>query len=118
MQIPETLSGRCDLAIKSPVSLMNAVLHLPVAEQYPSRTATVESLASKRISGISGSFLGAASFCVQRNQRIAPGPARLCNFSGAQFGKRPCCNTGRLGDLRLSHSAIFDFGDDLVPIHL
>ena len=31
---------------------MNAVLHLPVAEQYPSSTATVSCLASNRISGM------------------------------------------------------------------
>lgn len=31
---------------------MKAVLHLPVAEQYPSKTAQVSCLASKRISGI------------------------------------------------------------------
>lgn len=35
---------------------MNAVLHFPVAEQYPSRTATVSVFASNLISGISGSF--------------------------------------------------------------
>lgn len=33
---------------------MNDVLHFPVAEQYPSRTATVSGFASKRISGMSG----------------------------------------------------------------
>lgn len=31
---------------------MNEVRHLPVAEQYPSSTATVSAFASKRISGI------------------------------------------------------------------
>lgn len=31
---------------------MKAVLHLPVAEQYPSRTATVDSFASNRTSGM------------------------------------------------------------------
>lgn len=36
---------------------MKAVLHLPVAEQYPSRTATVDSFASKRTSGMSGGLL-------------------------------------------------------------
>lgn len=33
---------------------MNAVRHRPVAEQYPSSTATVSALASKRISGMEG----------------------------------------------------------------
>lgn len=33
---------------------MNAVLHRPVAEQYPSSTATVSALASNRISGMVG----------------------------------------------------------------
>ena len=37
---------------------MKAVLHLPVAEQYPSRTATVDSFASKRTSGMSGGLFG------------------------------------------------------------
>ena len=36
---------------------MKAVLHLPVAEQYPSKTATVDSFASKRTSGMSGGLL-------------------------------------------------------------
>lgn len=36
---------------------MKAVLHLPVAEQYPSRTATVDSFASKRTSGMSRRLL-------------------------------------------------------------
>ena len=39
---------------------MKAVLHLPVAEQYPSRTATVDSFASKRTSGMSGGLLRSA----------------------------------------------------------
>ena len=39
---------------------MKAVLHLPVAEQYPSKTATVDSFASKRTSGMSGGLLRSA----------------------------------------------------------
>ena len=36
---------------------MKAVLHLPVAEQYPSRMAMVSAFASKRTSGMSGGLL-------------------------------------------------------------
>ena len=41
---------------------MKAVLHLPVAEQYPSKTAMVSDFASKRTSGMSGSFLSGVLF--------------------------------------------------------
>ena len=53
---------------------MKAVLHLPVAEQYPSRTATVDSFASKRTSGMSGGLL--------RSAQILPIHVRAKVFAG------------------------------------
>ena len=53
---------------------MKAVLHLPVAEQYPSKTATVDSFASKRTSGMSGGLL--------RSAQIGPVDVRPQVFAG------------------------------------
>lgn len=57
---------------------MKAVLHLPVAEQYPSSTAMVSVFASKRISGMSGGLaLRPAQVCPIdiRPQLFAPDSA-------------------------------------------
>lgn len=53
---------------------MKAVLHLPVAEQYPSKTATVDSFASKRTSGMSGGLL--------RSAQVLPINVRAKVFAG------------------------------------
>lgn len=53
---------------------MKAVLHLPVAEQYPSSTAMVDSFASKRTSGMSGGLL--------RSAQVLPIHVRAKVFAG------------------------------------
>lgn len=55
---------------------MNEVRHLPVAEQYPSKTATVSALASNLISGISGGFLLFAAEVVGKGLNLANGRVR------------------------------------------
>lgn len=52
---------------------MNDVLHLPVAEQYPSRTATVSGFASKRISGMSGCLGFWRRRLLEGNENLRPG---------------------------------------------
>lgn len=58
---------------------MKAVLHFPVAWQYPSRTETTSSFASNRISGISGRLPLVANLDVTRR------PQRFSECR-AQFG--------------------------------
>lgn len=58
---------------------MKAVLHLPVAEQYPSRTATVDSFASKRTSGMSGGLLRSAQVLpIHIRAKVFAGHGALC----------------------------------------
>lgn len=85
---------------------MTSVLHLPRAEQYPSRTATSWSPASNLISGMSGSLF-LANLLVERDQRVTPRPLRLNDFSIYQFGQRTSRNANFSGDLLLRHAGGF-----------
>ena len=72
---------------------MKAVLHLPVAEQYPSKTATVDSFASKRTSGMSGGLLRSAQILpIHVRAKVFAGHGAFClalNRRASFSGDRP-----------------------------
>ena len=97
---------------------MTSVRFFPVAEQYPSSTATSSESTSTRNSVI-GTLGGQAAgdSGVQRDKRVTFRPFRLRHFAAAQLRKRANSYANFISNLRLGKPMLFDFDNDLIPVH-